>query len=62
MRDAPLGLPDGSIRAIISLCIIVGGIIAVFLADTQTKQVMMNLVLMVVAFYFGSKIPTKKER
>jgi len=62
MVDAPLGLPDGSIRAIISLCIIIGGIIAVFLADAQTKQAMMTLVITVVAFYFGSKVPTKKER
>ena len=57
--NEPLGLPKGSVRAIISLMIITGGILSMFFTEADTQNKMLNLVLAVVAFYFGSKIPTK---
>ena len=61
MTDNPLGLPYGSVRAIISLVIVIGGVIGLFVAPEVVQNKLRDLIMIVIGFYFGSKIPTKKE-
>ena len=69
----PLGLPAGSVRAIIALvsiiAILLTGIVGYFKGLTGIPEEMWQVVLIVIAFYFGfrsnggviQRIPPKEE-
>jgi hypothetical protein len=48
-KTQPLGLPKGSVRALIALGVVTGALAG--LAGAK------ELALMIVGFYFGSKVP-----
>ena len=55
----PLGLPEGSVRAIVALVVIfgavIGGLIAHFKGLTMIPDRLWELALIVAAFYFGMR-------
>lgn len=53
--DQPLGLPRGSVRAILSMLIVIGALAALFLKDQETARVLVPLVSLIVGFYFGRR-------
>ena len=52
--DEPLGLPKGSIRAILSLGIVFSSLVALLLGKVDIEMYMI-LVSVVLGFYFGTK-------
>lgn len=53
----PLGLPKGSVRAILALGII-GTICIVFAKTAQIPDQLLNMGLLILGFYFGQKVAT----
>lgn len=54
MRNEPLGLPKGSVRAILAIGTVLGGSIFMFKGVIQFEQ-FMTMTAAVFAFYFSSK-------
>ncbi len=54
MINEPLGLPQGSVRALIALVIIVG-LIVVVVTDNANVSIIKDLALVIIGFYFGSR-------
>ena len=53
-NKSPLWLPPGSIRAILALLLVGGGLFTV-LATNDIPQCLLGLIGAVVGFYFGAK-------
>ncbi len=54
MRNEPLGLPKGSIRAIIALLIVVTTVVAIFV-DKEVFSVLFPIAGTIVGYYFGRR-------
>jgi hypothetical protein len=54
VRDEPLGLPKGSVRAIIALFVLSAVIIGVFVRN-KGVELLIPIAGMVVGYYFGSR-------
>jgi hypothetical protein len=54
MRDQPLGLPEGSVRAIIAIGLTVAIIVAIFVG-VQVPDVVFGFMAAIVGFYFASR-------
>ena len=59
-NNNPLWLPKGSIRSILALGIVSAAIAAVFKL-MEVPQSLWDLALVVVAFYFGSKVASQRS-
>jgi hypothetical protein len=60
--DEPLGLPQGSVRAIITLTTLIVFLIAVMISmflDKQIPETLTSVVITVIAFYFGTRVASK---
>jgi len=53
--DQPLGLPKGSVRAILALILVVATLIAIFLKDQEVSRFLVPLVSVIVGYYFGRR-------
>jgi len=53
-KNLPLGLPEGSVRAIIALSV-VGVALAKFFIDDAVPDQLLAIVGVAVGFYFGSR-------
>jgi len=62
LTNAPLGLPVGSVRAIIAILVVVGCMLAGW-ADNRAElfETFKDLTLVIVTFYFTSRMLEKKN-
>lgn len=61
MLNEPLGLPKGSIRAILTLVIVVGVLIALFTVKGEIVDKLTPIASMVFGYYFGSRGANKEN-
>ena len=54
MKDSPLGLPKGSVRAMLAITITISSIIALFMRPEIVDK-MIPVLMGVLAFYFGNR-------
>jgi len=62
-KSYPLGMPRGSVRALITMTTIVGYSVAVayaMIADKQVPESLSTIVVTIIAFYFGTRSATKE--
>lgn len=55
MADEPLGLPKGSVRAIIALAIVAASVIAFFTGNDTAAKTMSPIAATIIGFYFGTR-------
>jgi len=55
-NENPLGLPAGSVRSIIALTFVVAFVFGFLFWDKISGEQIENIILIVIGFYFGSKI------
>jgi len=61
MTNEPLGLPKGSVRAILALIIAAGAIAGFVMAKPEIANKCLDILTGLIFFYFGMKVPTGKE-
>ena len=61
MQDTPLGLPVGSVRAIIAILVIAGCMVAGWADKATLFDLFKDLVLIIMTFYFTSRMMDKKN-
>jgi type IV secretory pathway VirB2 component (pilin) len=54
MKDEPLGLPRGSVRALIALIFVITACACAILGK-ETPEWIINALLLIVGFYFGTR-------
>lgn len=65
MTDEPLGLPRGSVRAAISLLVTAGLLVAPLYPGVPAEKwfsVLSNIALIVIGFYFGTRIHERRRQ
>lgn len=55
MKEFPLGLPKGSVRAILALVIVIAAIAGVFLLPADAAGLLLALAGVVTTAYFGER-------
>lgn len=60
MTNEPLGLPEGSVRAILALVIVVATVVAMFLGKTGAAGPLSSVAGAVIGFYFGNRTANSK--
>lgn len=55
IKGQPLGLPAGSVRAIISLAFSIAVIVAVFIRDNETMKLLIPIATYTIGQYFGTR-------
>ena len=55
MSDNPLGLPQGSIRALITLIMVAISTIAAFTGNEKVIQTFSHIVAVIIGYYFGNR-------
>ncbi|HIG96701.1 TPA: hypothetical protein HA249_07520 [Candidatus Woesearchaeota archaeon] len=53
--DQPLGLPRGSVRAILATLLVIATLVALFLKDQEVSRFLVPLVSVIVGYYFGRR-------
>ena len=56
MQNEPLGLPKGSVRAILILAISVGSIIGIIIGPPDVKNRFFDLLKVFIPLYIGSRV------
>jgi len=59
MTKEPLGLPKGSIRAIIAVLIVVSVIVAIFIGESESVKSLTPIAGMVIGYYFAQRSNNK---
>lgn len=60
MQNEPLGLPKGSVRAILALLVVVSAIVGQFIVGSVSSE-LNTLANVALAFYFGTRSNGSKE-
>lgn len=61
MKNEPLGLPKGSVRAILVLSIVVFAGIVTLTNKTDVPNLWIDLVKMLIPLYIGVQLPSGRE-
>lgn len=61
MKDEPLGLPKGSVRAILVLIVAVAAGAALFVGRTEISNKAFDLLKMLIPLYIGVQLPSGRE-
>jgi len=61
MQNEPLGLPKGSVRAILVLAIVIFAGIVTLTNKTNTPNLWIDLVKMLIPLYIGVQLPSGRE-
>ena len=62
MTEHPLGLPQGSIRAILAIVIVIGIIGAILLGNKIAIEKLSPMAFAVITLYFGGRSDWTKEK
>jgi hypothetical protein len=56
MKDEPLGLPKGSVRAILSIASVVGFLVGTAIGNEELRNACQPLAYGVIGLYFGNRM------
>ena len=63
MRDAPLGLPSGSVRALLVILIVVGSMFGLFLVKNESvNNKLFDLLKIIIPLYIGARMPWENKK
>lgn len=62
MTDQPLGLPKGSIRAILVLLVVVGALIGVYAGGVEQSNKFFDILKVLIPLYIGSRVNWDKDK
>ena len=62
MKDTPLGLPDGSIRAILIILVVIGAMIGIFFVrNPDVNNKFFDILKMLIPLYIGGRMSWNKK-
>ena len=62
MTNEPLGLPKGSIRALLVIIIVAGAVVGIMITNSEISNKFFDLLKMLIPLYFGSRLDWNKEK
>ena len=61
IENQPLGLPKGSIRALIVIFVVIGSIFGILIGKPDDSKYFFNLLTSTISLYIGSRLDWNKK-